>query len=80
MPATGRFVTAGDPICAIRASGTVGFGLVHALDEDVLVRGDSNEGMCAAFTALLQQINSLRGVNCGHLERARITEPMLLLT
>ncbi|HEU4979397.1 MAG TPA: NADPH-dependent F420 reductase [Solirubrobacteraceae bacterium] len=52
--------------------------LGHALDEDVLVCGDSKEDK-AAFIELVQRIDGLRGVDCGRLEIARITESLTAL-
>jgi NADPH-dependent F420 reductase len=52
--------------------------LGHALDEDVLVCGDSRADKREA-AELLQRIAGLRCVDCGRLEMARITESLTAL-
>jgi hypothetical protein len=49
--------------------------LGQPLGEDVLVCGDAKDDK-AAFIALLGRIEGLRGVDCGKLELARITESL----
>jgi 8-hydroxy-5-deazaflavin:NADPH oxidoreductase len=54
--------------------------LDHRLDEDVLVCADRKEDK-ARVIALVERIEGLRGVDCGRLEMARITEgltPLLI--
>lgn len=54
--------------------------LDHALDEDVLVTGDSKEAK-QAVCALIAVIGGLRPVDCGRLELARMVEgltPLLI--
>ena len=52
--------------------------LDHALDEDVLVCGDSREDKREA-AELIERIDGLRCVDCGRLEMARITESFTAL-
>jgi NADPH-dependent F420 reductase len=52
--------------------------LDHALDEDVLICGDAREDKRAA-AVLIERIEGLRGVDCGRLEMARITESLTAL-
>ena len=52
--------------------------LEHALDEDVLVCGDSREDK-RAVAELLERIDGLRCVDAGRLEMARIVESMTAL-
>ncbi len=52
--------------------------LDHALDQDVLVCGDSREDKRRA-ARLLQRIEGLRCVDCGPLEMARIAESLTAL-
>jgi hypothetical protein len=52
--------------------------LEHALDEDVLLCGDSRADKQAA-AALIDRIDGLRCVDCGRLEMARITESLTAL-
>jgi NADPH-dependent F420 reductase len=49
--------------------------LDHALDEDVLVCGDKRDDKNRVIE-LIQRIDGLRGVDCGRLEMARITEQL----
>ncbi len=50
----------------------------QALDEDVLICGDSREDKRAA-AELIERIDGLRCVDCGRLEMARITESLTAL-
>jgi NADPH-dependent F420 reductase len=52
--------------------------LEHALDQDVLLCGDSHEDKREA-AKLLSQIEGLRCVDCGRLEMSRITESLTAL-
>ena len=52
--------------------------LEHDLDQDVLVCGDSRDDK-AALIELVERIAGLRGVDCGRLEMARITESLTAL-
>ncbi len=52
--------------------------LDHALDEDVLICGDARADKRAA-AVLIERIEGLRGVDCGRLEMARITESLTAL-
>jgi 8-hydroxy-5-deazaflavin:NADPH oxidoreductase len=52
--------------------------LEHALDQDVLVCGDSREDKREA-ARLLERIDGVRCVDCGRLEMARITESLTAL-
>jgi 8-hydroxy-5-deazaflavin:NADPH oxidoreductase len=52
--------------------------LEHALEEDVLICGDSREDKRAA-AVLIERIEGLRPVDCGRLEMARITESLTAL-
>lgn len=52
--------------------------LNHALDQDVLICGDSREDKRRA-AQLLQRIDGLRCVDCGRLEMARIAESLTAL-
>jgi hypothetical protein len=52
--------------------------LDHPLDQDVLVCGDSREDKRAAAT-LIERIDGLRCVDCGHLEMSRTTESLTAL-
>lgn len=49
-----------------------------ALDEDILVCGDRKADKQEAI-ALIERIDGLRGVDCGRLENARITEQLTAL-
>jgi len=49
--------------------------LGHALEEDVLVCGDSRADK-ERVIALIERIDGLRGVDCGRLEMARLTEQL----
>jgi 8-hydroxy-5-deazaflavin:NADPH oxidoreductase len=52
--------------------------LDHALDEDILVCGDSKDDK-ARVIALIDRIDGLRAVDCGRLEMARLTEQVTAL-
>jgi hypothetical protein len=52
--------------------------LDHALDEDILVCGDSKDDK-ARVIELIDRIDGLRGVDCGRLEMARLTEQLTAL-
>jgi NADPH-dependent F420 reductase len=52
--------------------------LDHPLEQDVLICGDSREDKRAA-AVLIERIDGLRGVDCGLLEMARITESLTAL-
>jgi NADPH-dependent F420 reductase len=49
--------------------------LDHALDEDILVCGDVKDDK-ARVIELIDRIDGLRGVDCGRLEMARLTEQL----
>jgi NADPH-dependent F420 reductase len=49
--------------------------LDHALDEDILVCGDVKDDK-ARLIELIDRIDGLRGVDCGRLEMARLTEQL----
>jgi NADPH-dependent F420 reductase len=49
--------------------------LDHALDEDILVCGDGKDDK-ARVIELIDRIDGLRGVDCGRLEMARLTEQL----
>jgi NADPH-dependent F420 reductase len=49
--------------------------LDHALDEDILVCGDGKDDK-ARIIELIDRIDGLRGVDCGRLEMARLTEQL----
>ncbi len=49
--------------------------LDHALDEDILVCGDVKDDK-ARVIELIDHIDGLRGVDCGRLEMARLTEQL----
>jgi NADPH-dependent F420 reductase len=49
--------------------------LDHALDEDILVCGDSKDDK-ARVIELIDRIDGLRAVDCGRLEMARLTEQL----
>ena len=66
-------------VSALHTVGAPTFGdLDHALDEDVLVCGDSRADKREA-AALIERIPGLRCVDCGRLEMARITESLTAL-
>jgi NADPH-dependent F420 reductase len=52
--------------------------LEHALDQDVLLCGDSREDKAEA-ARVLERIEGLRCVDCGRLEMSRITESLTAL-
>jgi NADPH-dependent F420 reductase len=52
--------------------------LSHQLDEDVLICGDARADK-ERIAALVERIDSLRAVDCGRLEMARITESLTAL-
>jgi NADPH-dependent F420 reductase len=52
--------------------------LSHPLEQDVLICGDSRADKREA-AKLLERIDGLRGVDCGRLEMARITESLTAL-
>jgi NADPH-dependent F420 reductase len=52
--------------------------LSHELDEDILICGDRREDK-AQLAELVERIDGLRGVDCGRLELARITEQLTAL-
>src|SRR5256885_7994765 len=66
-------------VSALHTVGAPTFGdLDRALDEDVLVCGDSRADKREA-AALIERIPGLRCVDCGRLEMARITESLTAL-
>jgi len=68
-----------DGVRVVSALHTVGAAklrdLSHELDEDVLVCSDAKADTQAVI-ALVQRIDGLRGVDCGKLEMARLTEQL----